>query len=33
MRDLESTDGLDWRRIADKVTFPHIPTLLPIEPH
>ena len=25
MRDLESTDGLDWRRIADKVTFSHCP--------
>ena len=33
MIDLESTEGLDWRRIADKVTFRVIPILLPIEPH
>ena len=33
MIDLESTEGLDWTRIADKVTFPIIPILLPIEPH
>ena len=32
MRELESTDGLDWRRIADKV-IRLIPNLLSIELH
>jgi hypothetical protein len=33
MIDLESTEGLNWTRIADKVTFRITPFLLPIKPH